>query len=173
MSQFLNLIKSVADGNNLSLLSSLTEPIQQQIKDSVGGNLENLKNAGQNVVESVENTITQKAPVLSDSLNSISKTYRWRNIIIVIVLLWAIFMILSRIFIKNEEVKKQIEDSHSLLFGQTGILMTIMYVWIGAIIIVTLVPAVMAITPKLENVLGSVNNVISAVSGGLLDGLKK
>lgn len=164
MSQFLNLINSVADGNNLPLLSSLTEPIQGQIKEKLGGALENMVGSSQQTVDAVTSAIEQKAPVLTDSINSISKVYRWRNIIVISLTIWGIFMIISRILISNEDIKKHIESTNDSLVGSTGILTLIAYVWFGSIFIVTVLPAIISVTPKLENVLGAVTSIITGLT---------
>lgn len=166
MSQFLNLINSVADGDNLSLLSSLSGPVQDKIKETLGGNIDNLKNAGDVITENVSQSIEQSAPVLSNSINSVSKVYRWRGILIGFLVLWTVFMIISRILIKDEEAKKNIESTNSLLFGNTGVFPLILYIWVGSIILITIIPAILAVTPKLEDVLGVAGNLISAFVSG-------
>ena len=166
MSQFLNLINSVGDGDNLGLLSSLAGPAQEKIKEALGGNLDNLKNAGQMITDNVSQSIEQSAPVMSNSLTSVSKIYRYRAVIITFLIIWAIFMIVSRLLVKDEEAKKNIESTNSLLFGSTGVFTLILYIWIGSIVLITIVPAVLAVTPKLENVLGVAGNVISALTPG-------
>lgn len=167
MSQFLNLINSVGKGTNLPLLSSLAEPIQEQIKDSIGGSLDNLKNAGEAITDNVSDIIEQKAPVLSDSMSSVSVLYRWRNAIVIFLILWAIFMILSRIFIKDEDVKDHIEKTSFLLIGSQGIIYLIGVIWFGTLIMVSMVPAMIAIAPKVESVLGTVNSAIGTLANTL------
>lgn len=166
MSQFLNLIKSVGTGDNLSLLSSLSGPAQEQIKESIGGSLDNLKGAGEAMTESVSTAIEQKAPVMSNSMKTISKVYRWRAVIIIVLLLWAIFMILSRIFMPDEKAKEHIEKTNDLMIGHNGILLLIGYVWFGSLLMITVIPAIFAVTPKLENILGTVNTALTTFTGG-------
>lgn len=173
MSQFANLINSITDGSNLSLLSSMAEPVKEQIKTALGGRFENLPEASPQTLNDVSNIIEQKAPVLSDSISSMSKTFRWRNVIIIGLLLWAVFVILMRIFIPDEKVKEHVEKTNDLLFGGVGIFPLIGMIWLGTLLIVTVVPAILATTPKFENVLSGLNSLIQSVPQNLLSVVAK
>lgn len=175
MSQFLDLIKSVGTGDNLALLSSLTGPVQDQIKeklassasgalpDSLPGSMDSFTN--NTLAENIGSVIEDKAPVLSNSIKSVSKIYRWRGVIIIGLLVWTLFIILSRIFIKNEETKEHIEKANTLLIGNTGILMTIAYIWFYSLIVIALIPSIVTVVPKLETLLGTVNSAIGVFTG--------
>lgn len=174
MSQFLDLIKSVGTGDNLALLSSLAGPVQDQIKEKLAssvssglpdatGSMDSFAN--NMVAENIGNVIEEKAPVLSNSIKSVSKIYRWRGIIIIGLLVWMIFMILSRILIKNEETKEHIEKANTLLIGNTGILMTIAYIWFYSLIVIAIVPSIVTVVPKLETLLGTVNSAVGVFTG--------
>lgn len=171
MSQFLDLIKSVGTGDNLALLSSLAGPVQDQIKEKLvgsvnGGATGSMDSFANNMVaENIGNVIEEKAPVLSNSIKSVSKIYRWRGIIIIGLLVWTIFMILSRILIKNEETKEHIEKANTLLIGNTGILMTIAYIWFYSLIVIAIVPSIVTVVPKLETLLGTVNSAVGVFTG--------
>lgn len=168
MSQFLNLLKGIGKGDNLPLLSSLAEPVKDKITEAIGGNIENLVSSPPGVAEKISEEISEKAPVLSNSMLSVSKLYRWRAVIIIALVVWAIFMVVSRIFVKDEEARGHIETTNNLLLGNNGILLLIGLVWFGSLVLIALVPAFIAITPKLENILGTVGTALSTFTGGKL-----
>jgi len=167
MSQYLNLVKSTSEGSPLALLSSLAPGFQEKITSLVGGKIENLANASSDTVGNVSNAIQVQAPVLSDSISSVSKIYRWRNTIVVIISIWVLAMILIRIFNDNEKLQEHLEKATDLVIGKSGALSLIVNIWVGAILLVALVPAIISITPKLEGFLGSISSVVDLMKPAL------
>jgi hypothetical protein len=162
MSQFLNILKSLPTESILPLVQNLNPELAEKL-----GVLDNFTNASAPVMEAVTNSIQENSPVLVDSISSISKVYRWRNILVITIALWAIFLIVSRILNPFPKVQEDLEKTNELLVGRTGVIQLIVMVWISAILIVTLVPAVLSLTPKIEKLLGITTAIIETI------GLKK
>jgi hypothetical protein len=165
MSQFLNILKSFPTDSVLPLIQNINPELLSKIGDpSV---ISNLSSASGPVLEAVSNTIEESAPVLVDSVQAVSKVYRWRNFIVIAIILWAVFVLATRLMNPYPETQEKIEKASELLIGRTGVLQLIVMVWISAILIVTLVPAVLSLTPKLEKLLGVGTAILEGV------GLKK
>jgi len=166
MSQFLNILKSLPTDSILPLLQNLSPELAQKM--SSFNSLNDLGNiTSQPLVEAVESTIQETSPVLVDSISSIGKVYRWRNILVISIVVWALFLIVARITNPFPQVQEDLEKTNTLLVGNTGIIQLIVMVWISAILIVTLVPAILSLTPKLEKLLGISTAIIETI------GLKK
>jgi hypothetical protein len=162
MSQFLNMLKSFPTESVLPLIQNLNPDIIEKIKGFSGGsNLENLAQSPSAAL--IEETIQTSSPVLADSLQSVSKVYRWRNILIFIIILWAVFLIIARLTNPFPEVQEKIEKTGELMLGNTGIIQIIVTIWISSVLIVTLVPAIISLTPKLETLLNTTSAVLQTV----------
>lgn len=157
MSQFLNMLKSFPTESVLPLIQNLNPEVLNNIKNIGGTQLENI--ASSPSASLVEEAIQSNAPVLSDSLQAVSKVYRWRNILVIIIILWALFLIVSRIMNPFPEVQEKLEKTNELMLGNSGVIQVVVTIWIASVLIVTLVPAILSLTPKIENLL----NVSSAV----------
>jgi len=161
MSQFLNMLKSFPTESVLPLIQNLNPDIVEKIKGLGGAKLENLADSPSAAL--IEETIQNSSPVLADSLQSVSKVYRWRNILIIIVILWALFLLVARVMNPLPEVQENLEKTNELLLGNSGVIQVVVTIWISSVLIVTLVPAILSLTPKLETLLNTTSAVLQTV----------
>lgn len=104
-------------------------------------------------------------PQILQTSNGLSKIFNIRTIITIILVIWAVIMIVVRFAITDQERKKDIVYISDLLFGNIGIIPVILSVWAISILIVTLLPLISSVTPKLEDMLLSVTKAIKLVTG--------
>lgn len=97
--------------------------------------------------------------------NSMSKIFTIRTIITILLVIWAIVMIVVRFIMTDEERKKDISYISDLLFGNIGVIPVILSVWAISIMIVTIIPLISGITPKLEDLLTNISKAIKLVTG--------
>lgn len=165
MSQFLNILKSFPTESVLPLIQNLNPEVANKLAGL--GMMDNFATASSPVLDAVTSSIEENAPVLVDSIQSVGKVYRWRNILVISIALWAVFLIIARIVNPYPKVQEDLEKTNELLIGRTGIIQLIVMVWISAILLVTIVPAILSLTPKIEKLLGISTAIIETI------GLKK
>jgi hypothetical protein len=110
----------------------------------------------------VEEAVMKVSPVTSETILSISSVYKWRNWIILGVMLWMITVVVGRYFIPNKEIKEEIEKTNTFLFGSTGLLNVIYMVWASTLLLVLIVPGIISILPKVDKMLGNINKITTA-----------
>jgi len=165
MSQFLNLLKSLPSESVLPMIQNLSPEVAEKLSSVIGKFPSSVEigSSADPIINSISNTIQENAPVLADSIQSVGKVYKWRNFLVISIILWAIFLITSRIINPYPQIQENFEKTNDLLIGKSGIIQVIVSVWVSAILIVTLIPAILALTPKLEKLLEIVTLILQTV----------
>lgn len=160
-----NLLGSIASGNPLSLLSAIPKGAQEQVSNLLGGSLNNIANASPQVLNNVNSVIENSSPVLADTVKSVNTIYILRNVIIVFLLLWGIGLILTQVLVQNQKVKDDLEYANTLFLGNLGIIPIVVLIYVSSLLIVTLIPVIISISPKLDQLITSANTVVSTFAG--------
>lgn len=137
MTKLPELAKSIISPSGITGAAPLSQNVNVSLQD----------------VGSVENVTT--------SLASLSYFIKIQNIIIVVLIVWAISIILTRFLVQKEETKKDVEFINSTLFGSIGIIPLIACLWLVGILAVTLVPVTVGVLPKIGNLSGALTNFLT------------
>lgn len=162
---FSNLLGSIASGDPLSLLSALPKGTQDQVTGLLGGSLQNAASASPQVMEHVNSVIENNAPVLSGTFSGVSNIYRWTNVIIVILIIWGIVLLVLKAVLPNEKVNEDLEYANTLFLGNIGIIPLTILIYVISITIVTMIPVVISIAPKLDQLARTINTVVDTFIG--------
>ncbi len=162
---FSNLLGSIASGDPLSLLSALPKGAQNQVENLLGGSLQNAASASPQVMEHVNSVIENNAPVLSGTFSGISHIYRWTNVIIVILVVWGIVLLVLKAVLPNEKVNEDLEYANTLFLGNIGIIPLTILIYVISITIVTMIPVVISIAPKLDQLARTINTIVDTFIG--------
>lgn len=100
---------------------------------------------------------------VKSSIEGLSYLNNVQYIIIGFLVIWSISMIVSRFLIKDEETKKDLEFVHNNLFGQIGIIPIIISIWVSILLIVTVVPMLLNVFPKVGGLADSFKNGITEI----------
>lgn len=113
--------------------------------------------------EAVTSSIQEVASTenVTSSLSDVSSFFKIKNIIIIVLVAWAIMIISARFYIKNEETKRDLEFVNSTLFGNSGIIPIILTVWVLSVVAVTLLPAITGVFPKLGGLAEALSNFLT------------
>lgn len=118
-------LSSIADASGLTGIISKPSDVSSSIRNVASA--DNVKNAMDTV----------------NTFNSI----KW--VVIFILVVWAIALIIIKIYVTDKKTKETIEYSHKVIFGDLGIIPAILCLWFISIILVTILPTFIGVVPSL------------------------
>lgn len=147
LSQALNLI-----GNPSDIVNGITNNITGTAAAALG---ERGMAASQELATPIPLSITFQSKI--DSL------LMFRNVSIVLILLWTVVLFINKFTdFSSEETKDKIEFINNTLIGNNGIISLIAFIWLFTLIIVTLLP----IFAQLEGIVPKILAVLAVFVGG-------
>lgn len=147
LSQALNLI-----GNPSDIVNGITNNITGTAASALG---ERGMAATQELATPIPLSMTFQSKI--DSL------LMFRNVSIVLILLWTLILVINKFTdISSEETKDKIEFINNTLIGNNGIISLIVFIWLFTLIIVTLLP----IFAQLEGIVPKILAVLAVFLGG-------
>jgi len=90
---------------------------------------------------------------VKNALEGLANLNNIRNIIIVIFILGGVSFIISRILVKDKDQKENVDFAHRVIFGDSGIIPFTAYIWPGILTVITILPILTDVLPKLGNFL--------------------
>jgi len=96
-----------------------------------------------------------------------------KYILISILVAWGIAMVFSRLWIEDEEKKKNFEVIHNSLFGSIGIVPLIVLIWLIGLIITTVIVDLNVLLPKAGKAMDAFSTVMSGSMSKIPDILLK
>ncbi|HEY9704233.1 MAG TPA: hypothetical protein V6C58_17410 [Allocoleopsis sp.] len=102
-------------------------------------------------------------PLVSQAPETIVKTssflFDQRFLVTFLLLAWAIFLIVNNFVSSDTQQREKLKYVNDVLFGSYGLLPTLIIVWIGLTLVVTLVPALVNSLPKFIEILKTASEI--------------
>lgn len=163
--QITDLIKNL-DSNTLSSVANLANTNSADalgfVKNLFGSN---------NSLTAPQLPIYQPPSVPEGDLDSkIDLLYYTGLVVSILLILWNIFLVISKAFIQDKETRDNIEYSDELLFGHSGLVNNLFMLWVillAAMYIITGIIYVNQQIPSFVGNLGKVPGVLSTIKGVL------
>lgn len=120
------------------------------------------------VVESVPMYVPQTPSIanvdVSSSMESIKEFFDYKMIITLVLVVWALFLIISQFMIKDKDTKENIKNTHEILLGNVGIIPLILLIWMVSIIMITIIPVITKSLPKIGSITSAISDAIISLS---------
>lgn len=153
---------------NPELLSAVIGPGANTVKNlatnlfSKGKNLSGLMGGSSNLSNEVNNSLygLTNTETVASTIDGLSYLNNIKIILIVVFVTWALGLIISRFLIKNEKTKKDLEFTHNIIFGSTGVIPFAISIWVAILTVVILIPILTGVLPKMGTFLDTFTNLI-------------
>lgn len=162
MSEYIDMLKGFVGDVDSSVLENLGEKATSVFKGF--GKTDDFINTVQTNRLAESATTINDSPILKDAFMNISFISNVKNVVTIILIIWALALIVIDIvpFI-DETVKEKFKYINKVFFGDLGFIPMIFILWISVIMINVFIPSVGSVTPKVNDLLSNINSMFKAI----------